>query len=282
MIGTASTKLYGIVGSPICHSKSPKMHNLAFDKLGIDAVFLAFEGDEANVKDIFDSFRALNVQGGSITMPVKKAAIACLDGLSKEASLIGTVNVFKNEDGKFIGYNTDGMGLVMMLDDNHFPYKNEKVFVAGVGGAGRSVAVQLALSGVRELVICDSYKEGVEDIAAVIKNSINTCDVSICDANEEAIKAELSNGTSIYVDCTPLGMTPNENESMINNFDGISKDMIFVDITYAPLETKLLRLAREHGCRTCNGVGMMFNQGAKAFKIWTGADMPLEYVKENS
>lgn len=281
MTATASTKLYGIVGSPICHSKSPRMHNLAFNKLGIDAVFLAFEGDETNVKNIFDSFRALNVQGGSITMPVKKAAIDCLDGLSREASLIGTVNVFKNEDGKFIGYNTDGMGLVMMLDDNNFPYKDKKVFVAGVGGAGRSVAVQLALSGVKKLVICDSYTDGAKDIAAVIKGAVNTCDVAICDASEEAIKSELADNTSIYVDCTPLGMTPNEDASMINNFDGISKELIFVDITYAPLETKLLRLAREHGCRTCNGVGMMFNQGAKAFKIWTGIDMPLEYVKAN-
>lgn len=281
MISTAKTKLYGIIGSPICHSRSPKMHNLAFEKVGIDAVFLAFEGDEAHIKGVIDAFKTLNVQGGSVTMPVKKAVIDCLDGLSEEAKLIGAVNVIKNEDGRMIGYNTDGMGLVMMLDDHGFSYKGKKVVVAGVGGAGRAVAVQLALSGVRNLVLCDLYKEGAEAIADMLNSTVKECTVTVCDATEEAIKAELIDDASIYVDCTPLGMSPHEETAMINSFEGIPEELTVVDITYAPPKTRLLKLAEAHGCAICNGMDMMYNQGAKAFKIWTGMDMPVEYVKKN-
>ncbi len=130
---TATTQLYGIVGDPIRHSRSPRMHNLALEQAGIDGVFLAFQGNTSNIEDVIKAFRVLDVRGGSVTMPVKSAAAGLMDRLSREARLIGAINVFKNEDGQFVGYNTDGMGFVMMLEEHSIPYKGKRVVQAGVG-----------------------------------------------------------------------------------------------------------------------------------------------------
>ena len=278
---TATTKLYAITGDPICHSRSPRMHNLALEQARIDGVFLAFQGNLSNIEDVIKAFRTLQVQGGSVTMPVKSAAAKLMDRLSREAQLIGAINVFHNENGELVGYNTDGMGFVMMLDEHEIPYKGKRVVQAGVGGAGRAVAVQMALSGVRELVLCDLDEEKAEQTARMICENVPGCHAVSCPANEESLRAQLLLETALYVDCTPLGMPPREDQSMISSFDGIPKELYVVDICYAPPKTKLLKMAEEHGCRILNGMDMMFNQGAKAFEIWTGQQMPLDYVKEH-
>ncbi len=278
---TATTQLYGIVGDPIRHSRSPRMHNLALEQAGIDGVFLAFQGNTSNIEDVIKAFRVLDVRGGSVTMPVKSAAAGLMDRLSREARLIGAINVFKNEDGQFVGYNTDGMGFVMMLEEHSIPYKGKRVVQAGVGGAGRAVAVQMALSGVSELVLCDLDEEKAKQTAELICQDIPECKASACKADEESLRSQLMEGTDIYVDCTPLGMPPWEEQAMLSSFDGIPKELTVVDICYAPPKTRLLQMAEEHGCRILNGMDMMFNQGAKAFEIWTGRPMPLDYVKEH-
>ena len=278
---TAKTKLYGIIGDPIRHSRSPRMHNLALDKAGIDGVFLAFEGNLSNIEEVVGAFRVLGVQGGSVTMPVKSAAAALMDRLSREAQLIGAINVFKNEDGQLVGYNTDGIGFVRMLEEHGVAYQGRRVVQAGVGGAGRAVAVQLALSGVRELVLCDLDMEKAKETAQLICENIPECRALACKADEENLRLQLLCGTDIYVDCTPLGMPPLEDKSMLSSFEGIPTELAVVDICYAPPKTTLLQMAEAHGCKILNGMDMMFHQGAGAFEIWTGTPMPLDYVREH-
>ena len=276
---TAATRPYAILGSPIEHSKSPTLHNHGFAACGIDSVFLAFDAQDETIGDVMAALRTLNIAGGSVTMPVKRSIIPHLDGLSREAELIGAVNVYKNEAGRFIGYNTDGMGLVMLLEERGFAYKGKKVVMSGAGGAGRAVAIQMALSGAAEVVIFDMMEESAKDVADIINRNIETCTSRAYPSDETQVLKELADGASVYVDCTPLGMTPNEDTTMIHDFSSLSPELAVVDIVYAPLKTKLLKLAEEHGHPISNGIDMFFYQGAKAFKIWTGEELPIDKIK---
>lgn len=277
----AKTKIYSIIGEPIEHSKSPAIHNLAFAGLKLNCVFTAFNADNGNIKEVMAAFRTLNIAGGSITMPVKQAAIPFMDKLSHSASLIGAINVFKNDDGVFTGWNTDGLGLIRQLEHNNIEYKGKKIVLAGTGGAGRAVAVELALGGVKELVLFDVNAKSCNALAGVISLNVGQCKVTAYQADEKRMVKEIAEGAAAYIDCTPIGMTPSTDASMINDFSAIPREVSIVDITHTPPETKLARMAREHGCRAFGGMDMVLYQAAEAFKIYTGLEMPLDYVKEN-
>jgi shikimate dehydrogenase len=212
-------------------------------------------------------------------MPNKKAVLPLLDELSEEATLIGTVNVVSNQNGVLKGYNTDGIGLVRSLMQNNIPYENKHYVIAGAGGAGRAVAVQLALSGVKSLKIFDVIEESARETAIIINTKIAGCSAEAFAMNEDALIAAV-NEAGTFVDCTPLGMAPLEDKSSINDFSKVSKDAIIVDICHTPLKSKLLTLAQQQGIRTLNWMDMVYQQGAAAFKIWTGQEMPLDYVRE--
>lgn len=279
-IASATTKLYGIIGSPILHSKSPILHNYAFSRCNIDAVFLAFEANKQNLEKVMNGIRILNFSGGSVTMPIKHAVVPLMDELSHEAELIGAVNVFKSENGILKGYNTDGIGLVTLLDKKEIEYKNKKIVMCGAGGAGRSVAIQLALSGVRELVIFDIIKDNADQVVNIINNNIPNCFARGYVSDETQLIEELNDDTSAYVDCSPLGMSPHENTTMIHDFTQVPKTVTFVDITYAPPKTKLLQLAEKNGNKIYNGMDMFYYQGAEAFRIWTGEELPIDDIKK--
>lgn len=276
---TGTTKLLGLLGYPISHSKSPRMHNLAFLKLGMDYVYLTFDVWEDNLEDAVKAMRTLNVKGFNVTMPNKKNILPLLDELSPEAQLIGAVNTVKNENGKFTGYNTDGMGYVQLLRDNKVDFKGKKMVICGAGGAGRAVAIQLALEGVKEIVLFDVIPEATNDTCNTINKNILGCRAIPYLYDEERLKTELQDAFML-INCTGLGMHPNEGASVISTPDTLPSGLIVSDIIYDPDKTRLLEMAEQKGCKTFNGLDMMFWQGAFAFKIWTGVDMPVAYVKE--
>lgn len=276
---TGYTRLIGLLGYPIKHSKSPRMQNLSFAKMGADLVYLTFDVDEKNLADAIKAMRVLNAAGCQITMPNKAAILPLLDELSEEARLIGSVNTVKNIDGKFKGFNTDGMGFVSNLDDHGVEYKGKKIVMCGAGGAGRAVAVQLALSGVKELTIFDAVEKSAKDVAAIINDNIKTCVAAAYLFDEDHLSREMKTA-AIYADCTPFGMAPFEDKAVVSSADKLPENIIVVDICHTPPRTKLLAMAESRGLKTINGIGMMYNQGAKAFNIWTGLNMPVDYVKE--
>lgn len=275
---TGYTRLIGLLGKPIKHSKSPRMQNLAFAEIGVDCVYLTFDVDDSNLKEAIQAMRTLDVVGFNVTMPNKQTVIPFLDELSVEAMLIGSVNCVSNLDGVLKGYNTDGMGFVKNLDDHHVDYRGKKVVQSGAGGAGRAVAVQMALSGVAELSIFDVDEVAARTLCDTINQNIATCRATPHKQDETALIAEMRTA-AIYADTTPLGMAPLEDKSAVTSADRFPEGIVVVDIVHTPPETKLLRLAASRGLECVNGIGMMFNQGAMGFKIWTGKDMPLEYVQ---
>lgn len=274
----SQTALYGILGDPVSHCRSTVMHNMAFSCLGKNAVFLAFLCNSQNIAEVFQAIRALDIKGGSITIPVKKLAMPFMDFISEEARLIGSINVFKNVNGRLEGYNTDGLGVVRFLQNKHIPF-SEKTVLAGAGGAGRSIGFQLAFHGAKQLIICDKDLALAQSLEDAVNQSVAGCDAKASLAEESILLKELEDST-LFIDATPLGMPPLTDHSLLNSFLSIPSHVTFLDICYEPSETKLLRLARQNGFQAHNGIGMLLHQGAEAFRIWTGQEFPFEYVEK--
>lgn len=273
------TRLVGLLGTPIKQTKSPHMHNSAFQYLDLDYAYLAFEVGNEALKQALDGLKVLNAAGCNVTMPNKQTVLPLLDELSQEAKLIGSVNTVLNDSGKLIGYNTDGRGFVKNLEENGVKVKGKKFLVAGAGGAGRAVAIQLAIDGAAEIFLIDVNDDLAKEVCGTINNNIETCKATPAKVGEFDLKEKLK-AVDVLVNCTPLGMYPNEDKSIVDSADMLYPELIVADIVYSPLKTKLLSMAEEAGCKTVTGIGMMIWQGALAFKIWTGVDMPVDYIKD--
>ena len=275
-----TTRLIGLIGTPIKHSLSPHMHNSAFEKTGQDYAYLCLEVGKEGLKQAIDALKLFNAKGSNITFPNKQEVIQYLDEISEDAKIIGSVNTITIDDEtkKIKGYNTDGRGFVASIEELKIDYKGKKVVVLGVGGAGRAIAVQLAYDGVGELIIKDIDEALMKEVKETINKGIQNCKVKLI-GDEEALKEELKDAV-LLINATPLGMKGRDNMCAISSAEVLNNTKAFVyDIVYEPRETKLMKYAKEKGLQTINGVNMMLWQGALAYKIWLGEDMPLDYVR---
>lgn len=275
-----TTALLGLIGDPIKHSKSPHMHNTSFEAAGLDHVYMAFEVEDGHIKEALDALRILNAKGGNITMPHKSKVVEYLDDISEDARIIGSVNTIKIDENKKIkGYNTDGRGLVKALEENGVDFKGKKIVVAGAGGAAKAVVTQLAFDGAGEIVLFNRTLSSAEAITDNIKKNISTCKARSLEMNESKLVEEIQDA-AILVNCTSLGMKSSIDQAIISSAEQLPKGIFVADIVYEPDQTKLLKLAEEAGCRYMNGLMMMIWQGAIAFNIWTGVDMPVDLIKK--
>ena len=279
---TGHTELIGLIATPIRHSSSPTMHNEAFAKLGLDYVYLAFEVGNEELEDTIKGFRAMKVRGSNVSMPNKTVVHKYLDKLSPAAELCGAVNTIVNDDGVLTGHMTDGIGCMMALKDAGVDVIGKKITIVGAGGAATAIEVQAALDGVAEISIFnakDNFFVNAEKTAEKL-NSKTDCKVNVFDlADLEKLKEEIASSV-LFINATGMGMKPLEGKTYIPDKSFFRPDLTVLDIVYIPAETALLKLAKEAGCRTLNGLGMMLFQGAAAFKLFTGKDMPIEYMKE--
>jgi shikimate dehydrogenase len=212
-------------------------------------------------------------------MPHKHKVVQLLDEVSEEVKIIGSVNTVKNEKGKLIGYNTDGMGFIKALQEDGVDFRDKKIVIAGAGGAARAIAVQLILEGAGEVVMVNRTLSTAEEIVNTIKSSIPSCKARALEMNEAVIKAEAADA-AVLVNCTSLGMKETMDQSIVAAPDVLHSGLFVADIIYDPPKTRLMSIAEEAGCRTMNGLGMLIWQGAIAFKIWTGQDMPVDLIKK--
>lgn len=278
------TLLVSLIATPIRHSLSPTMWNEAFAKNGMDYAYLAFEVGNEQLADAVQGIRALKIQGSNVSMPNKQAILPLLDELSPAAKLVGAVNtvVNKDESGHLIGHVTDGTGAMRALQAEGIDIKGKIVTLTGCGGAGTAIAIQAALDGVKELRIFNRddefYANGEETVRKILENTDAKVTISPLE-NQEAFKKSLAE-SSIYIDATSAGMKPQEDVSLITDPAVIRPDLAIMDVVYAPAETKLLKFARENGATVAfNGLQMMLYQGAEAFKLITGEEMPVDYIK---
>ena len=278
---TGHTELIGLIATPIKHSKSPMMHNTAFEALGLDYAYLAFDITPEQLDAAVKGLKALNVRGFNVSMPYKTDMLRYLDVTDASAQLIGACNTVVIEDGKLFGYNTDGMGYMAGLKDCGFDPIGKKLTVLGSGGAATAIVMQAAIDGVSEISIFngnDPFYARAEHNAQVI-NENTACKASVYPLEDtERLKQEIRS-SYILANATNVGMGALEGHKLIPDTSYLFPELIVTDVIYSPAETALLKMAKEYGCRTMNGLPMMLYQGAAAFKLWTGMDMPIDAVK---
>jgi len=272
----AQTRLCGVLGNPVEHSLSPAIHNAAFQKLGLNFVYLAFR-----IEDLAGAIRGIkalgNVRGFSVTIPHKVAVIPYLDEVETTAKHIGSVNTIVAENGKLTGYNTDASGAMRALREGGVSLKGQKVLMLGSGGAARAIAFALGadaeIAALTILGIDEKERRGlVKDLRA--KTSLQVEDGSI---SQETLRRNLKD-SHILLHCTPVGMHPKVNETSVPG-SLLTPNLTVMDIVYNPLETRLLREAKEAGCRTIRGLEMFLNQAMAQFELWTGQPAPADVMR---
>ncbi len=280
---TGYTQLTGLLGSPVKHSISPMMHNTGFQALGLDFVYLCFDVNEETLEDAVKGLRTLHVKGFNLTMPNKNKILEYLDELSPAARLIGAVNTVENREGKLIGHNTDGIGFMRAVREQDIDVAGKCITLMGIGGAATAICTQAALDGAGRIYVfarmTSKYLPRMKDLIRRLKKETG-CEILLCD-NEDKDRLKKSLRESVLlVNATSVGMAPDEEGCILPGKDYLHKGLAVGDIVYNPWETRLLRMAKEAGCKGFNGYAMLLYQGAEAFRIWTGKEMPVEVVRE--
>lgn len=274
------TQLLCLLGHPVSHSISPKMHNESFSKLGLNMAYLAFDTTPEKLPDMLHGLKAQNFLGCNLTMPLKTAVIPYLDELSQAAKLSQSVNTILHKDGRLIGHTTDGIGYMDSLTDQDFHVIGEHMTILGAGGAATSIITEAALQGVKKIYVMKrqnaSYPQTVA-FAEMITRETN-CEVIVRDQNDpDALKASIADSL-LLTNATNVGMEEDQRSLVPPEF--LRKDLLVSDIIYHPEMTTLLKDAKEAGARYMNGKYMLLFQGAASFQIWTGEKMPISYIKE--
>lgn len=258
------------------------MHNEAFKKLGLDYVYVCFEVDNSTLEDTVKGLRAMKVRGWNVSMPNKGPITRYVDKLTPVSQIVGACNTVVNDNGVLTGTSTDGVGAMMALKAHGVDYIDKKMTVIGAGGAASSIQVQAALDGVRELTIFnlkDKFYDQAIELVAKLKDQTD-CTVNLYDlADHEQLRQELDS-SDIYIDATPCGMHPLEDVVSIPDPSYLHPGLVVMDTVYAPRQTKLLKWAEQAGCQNFNGLDMMLYQGAAAFKLWTGKEMPVDFIRD--
>ena len=260
---TGSTRVVGIIGDPVGHSRSPAMHNAAFDALGLDWVYVAFPVPRGQGAAAVQAVATLGLAGLNVTMPHKADAAAACDDLSSEAAALGAVNTVVNMDGTLAGHSTDGDGFLRALDDEGITVAGRRAVVLGSGGAGRAITHALGRVGAH-VTVAARRPEAARSAAALAPGGVAV------GVDELAVES-----FDVVVNATPLGM---EGQPPPFDTDRLHADQFVFDTVY-PVETPLLREARARGLRAAGGLDMLVHQGALSFSLWTGVAPPLELMR---
>ena len=275
----AHTKLCAVIGNPVEHSLSPAIHNAAFQKFGLNYVYLAFRVED--LPGAVAGMRAFgNLRGFSVTIPHKVGIMPLLDEVEPTAKLIGSVNTIVIEQGKLIGSNTDASGALRALKEGGAALKGRRLLMLGSGGAARAIAFALAMepaaTRIEGLTILGVLDEERERLAADLHTK-TPLQVDEGPMTDETLREGLRE-SQVLVHCTPVGMHPRVKESCVPA-KFLEPHLTVMDIVYNPLETQLLHDAKAAGCRTIRGLEMFLYQAIGQFELWTGQKAPADVMR---
>lgn len=259
------TKLLCLLGSPVEHSFSPMMHNASFQKMNIDAKYMAFDVHPNQLKHAIEGLRALRFVGANITFPHKVTVLDYVDVLDPKAALIGACNTLLYKNDTLYGYNTDVSGFIESFQSFKYELKNKKIAILGTGGAAKAILVGFLCEDVEYVHLFSRTVNKAEALSSSLKDYDNI----VAKTYEELDENE---PYDVIVNATPLGMHPFEGKVVINPSHIGYIDTIFYDLIYNPQETEFLRLAKQSGRRTINGLEMLINQGIDALNLWFDFD----------
>lgn len=268
---SGKTKIVGLFGYPVEHSLSPAMHNAAFEHLGLDFCYVTFSVHPDMLKEAVQGIRALNLKGVNVTVPHKENVMQFLDVISEEADFIGAVNTIKNDNGRLVGYNTDGRGFIQSLKETGVDIKGKKILIVGTGGASRAIGYYLCMES-SHVYLYDIDTEKAD----LLNKHLNRLkgNVSLIDSVMMKSK-EFFSSVDIIINATPLGLKPEDPMPVDPKL--LNRDHTVCDLIYKM--TPLLAEAIDLGCKTMDGIGMLLWQGVFAFEIWTGILPPVEVMK---
>ena len=275
---TGHTRIVGVIGDPIEHSRSPQMHNAAFAKAGLDYVYVPFHVRPDDLADAIAGFKATHIVGINVTLPHKQAVIRHLTSISREAELIGAVNTLTFVNGEIHGDNTDAPGVLKALEENgnmSVP-EGENVVVLGAGGAARAVVVALALRGVASITIANRTVEKAIALAEEMDRQTGVSMQGMGLADERLPLAIRQSKLLVNTATTSMDVT----QPLLISADWLQPNTTVYDIVYTPPVTPLMQAATERGCQTLGGIGMLVHQGAIAFEKWTGVTPCTETMRQ--
>ena len=247
---------YFVIGNPVEHSLSPKLHNFWIKKNNINAFYDKKKLEENEIENFIENIKRKVITGSNVTVPFKKTVIPYLDKLSPEAELTQSVNTIISQNNRLVGYNTDIVGFSKAIEQTNFSVKNKKIFILGAGGVVPSIIFSLKRMQVSEIIISNRTREKAQNL----KNYFD--DLKIINWGEVPTFDMVINATSFGL----------KNESIELDFSDIGKDKLFYDVIYNPSETKFLKNGRELGNRTENGKLMFIYQAYESFKLWHNID----------
>lgn len=270
----SETRLFALLGNPVSNSHSPMIHNTTFEDLGINARYMAFEIEKDDIENAVISMRTLDAKGFNVTIPFKETVIGHLDGLDKSAMEMKAVNTVSNENGRLIGYNTDGRGLLTALKENGVCVEGAKILIIGAGGAARGIGFAIANENIESIDIMNRSQgravKLVEDLVKIHPNK----DFSYVGSEPAAPEKY-----DIVINATSIGMQPNVSGSPVDP-SVFGKDCAFCDIVYKPHMTKLLSDASSIGRKVVFGIDMLIYQALLSEEIWNGVDIEKKVIAE--
>lgn len=269
---TGQTRIVGIFGDPIAHTRSPAMQNAAFRALNLPYVYVPFLVRPADLAKAVQAIRAYNLLGVNVTVPHKERIVRYLDDLSAEAKLCGAVNTVVNRDGVLFGDNTDGRGFLASLQERGLSPQERAIVIVGAGGSTRAVLVSLIRAGSARITIANRTVAKARALVSAYRTLGNTqLEAVSLDRLEDP--ALLSNA-ALIINCTSVGLHGESFPPLA--FHATPRNCLFYDLLYRPERTSFLRQARVARRSTVDGRRMLLHQGALAFSLWTGQPAPLE------
>lgn len=269
-------ELVGVFGNPVDGNPTGVVEEAGFAAAGLNWRYLTCHVPVEKLADAMRGMRAVGMRGVNLTMPHKVAVLEYLDELSEAARIIGAVNTVAVRDGRLIGENTDGKGFVRSLRDAGIPLEGKVIAILGAGGAAKAIGVECALAGAKKLHIINRNVARGEDLAKTIRNHTRS---------EAAFHpwqgtAEIPADADILINATCVGLVPDADRCPDVRYDQIRPGMPVCDVVFNPAMPLFLRRAEAQGARVITGLGMLVNQAALNFEIWTGVEAPREVMME--
>ncbi len=264
---SGDTKPFAVLGHPIRHTLSPIMHNASMQELGFNGVYLAFDVHPDRLMDVLPVMGQMGFAGVNLTVPHKEVAFRGLEQLDNSAKLFGSANTVAFTEEGVTGFNTDGYGFLKALNESFGrPLAGDAIFILGCGGAGRTVALQAAVEGAKQVVLADLDTERMDRLEKELR--VLAPEMKTRQAHGVLQQVELCQRCDLVVQASPVGMQPDEPSPL--PAEAFREGQRAFDLVYMHPETAFLAIARKAGAQIANGLGMLLHQGARAFEIWTG------------
>ena len=269
-------ELVGAFGNPIDENPTGVMEEAAFAAKGLNYRYLTVKVEKDDLEAAMNGVKAFNMRGINLTIPHKVRVLQYLDELSEAASIIGAVNMVVNKDGKLFGENTDGKGFLISLENEGVSVDGKQVVILGAGGAARAISVECALAGAAKIIIVNRNTERGEELVKLIQEKTPaeaqyvSCDQPYC----------VDPDTDILINATCIGLYPDVNSKPHVDYDTVTNKMVVSDVVFNDPNTLFLQEAAKRGAHTINGLGMLVNQGALNFTLWTGEEAPIKVMTD--